>query len=583
MQRVFVQIVAFVTCAVQFLCNFVGLVPAGKSSLQTDLDTLFSPIKMASTVYILDPRSYTEDEQAMLAFLQGIAAQDEASIFFEEYESHRQVLERFRQAHPEIGFVTSVVDPWELVDLFKDKFDGRFVTFGAAEKGDPTIIMASNLASTQGYLGVPASLREQALAHGLTQVRDLREIKGSFAEKQQVILNECYDQFRTRRILMHINANDFWGRDVGIAQGALFFFTREAVSDFAHCFEERALRDSVFAWADPAARLLGFWEDGDETLFINAVSVAGKSVSPVHELQNSSFLLAMGDCGPLVQPGTPEPSPSNDKHTICFYVTDGDNLGAVIKKGGVCAQYPHMMGPRSASGDDFPIAYTNNPLIGYLQPAAAAYFYDNDDPLGLGAHDSYIAGLSGLGACHTFQLPKKNLRDHAKMSAQAMEKTDMHVFTTEEEYLFNPFWWLYPKRVIDEFAKYDTIHGAFIQLNPHHYSGGLGCVVWSSNGKPWIGVRTVLWSPDGDRDSVTQEWLDGFVDSINRRSANTSCIGGYSVIAIHPWSITYASLQYIVSKLDPSRVQIVSPDTLVQMVTENVPHKNALPPLVKAY
>jgi hypothetical protein len=375
---------------------------------------------------------------------------------------------------------------------------------------------------------------------------------------------------------MHVTPKAVFGRDIGISQGALFLFTRELMNTPNLYKEERAFRNRVFHWADPAAKVFGFWADADETVFINALSMEGKSVSPTTDLANSSFMLSLGDCGQLTQPNY-DSTPTEGKHTICFYVTDGDNLNGVVGSGGACAPYESMLRLRKESGDTFPFAYTTNPSLGYLQPLTAEYLNSNDDLFGLGARDSYIAGTSGLGACHTFQIPKNNLKDFAKMTAESIEKMDIHIFTSAEEILFNPLMSLHSKKVIDEFAQYDAIRGAFIQVSPWHYSGGKGRVYWSSNGKPWIAVRTTLWGKGGNRESVNEKWLDGFVKSLNRRTTNTSSISGYTVISIHPWSMSYKDIQYIVSKMDSNRVQVVSPNELLQMVTERVPHRNRKP------
>jgi len=566
-----------------FIGGLLGRVQKGEFSENNDPAKMIAPSPLAETVYVLNRADYTREQLSMLVFLQGVVNRYEAALFIDDGRIHHEVVERYKQMHPAQKFVYDVTDPWALVGLFADKFGGAFVTYGTLEEADPTVIMASNLASADGVLGVPEALRDEALAHGLTELRDLRVIGGTYAERQQAILDECMDKFRTKRILMHINPKELMGRDIGIAQGALFFFMHDTKSDPVNAPEERVFRSKIFRWADPAAKVLGFWADKDETVFINSLSVEGKTVSPAQDFGNSSFISALGEFGEIKQPKYKGPHPVTGKHTICFYVTDGDNLTGIINNGGVCAPYDRFVKLRRESGDAFPFAYTTNPMMWCLQPATAEHLSGKSELYGLGPNDSYMAGTSGIGACHTFQIPERNLKDYARITAESMDKMDLHIFTSAEELKFNPFMGLYSKRVIDEFAQYDAIHGAFIQVSPWHYSGGLGRVYWSSNGKPWIAVRTTIWGKDGERKNVTPEWLDGFAASLNKRSKNTSAIDGYSMISIHPWSMSYADIQYIVARLNLDDVQIVSPEILLQMVKAYVPRKNRYPYIEKAF
>mgnify|MGYP002520193158 CR=1 FL=1 len=73
-----------------------------------------------------------------------------------------------------------------------------------------------------------------------------------------------------------------------------------------------------------------------------------------------------------------------------------------------------------------------------------------------------------------------------------------------------------------------------------------------------------------------EEWLKEQADIINSYPADMETINGYSVINVHPWSISIENLSYFVSQLDED-VQLVTLDELLTLVENNVPHETATP------
>ncbi|MDR3313701.1 MAG: hypothetical protein LBS96_04500 [Oscillospiraceae bacterium] len=582
MQRIFAIVLTFVTMLTNGLFGFFGLVRPG-STVNGELDLLFRPVAAAGTVYVIDRAQLSAEEYEATVFLQGVTAQKEAAIYVTEAGLRNTFLENYQLQYnsQNVQFDSSITEFWALVEHFKEAFGGKFVTYGStADANDPTICMAATIAGADGIPGIPASLREAALAHGLTEVRDLREVTGSFAEKQRKIFLEYKDKLANKRVLGHYSNQSVQGRDFCIAQGAFQFYTHDLGSDTLHFVEDRAFRHEVFAWADSSALMIGFWGTDDEGAFIKDISHYGKTILPART-PNGSTQFALGGPATLTQPtrAAEKSTTAEGKHTIALYLTDGDNLAWVEGSGGVCAPYNTMLGPRRASGDTFKMSFSVSPLLHTMMPMVSAYYYDNNDNYGMGLYDEYIGSVGGNSNMYTTQFPAQTLKDVAKQTAQAMERMDLHVFTPMDQLLATPlmFFGVGTQRVINEFSQYETIRGGLWQLDPPHYNGGGGTVYWSSNGKPWITVRTSLWAPDDSHDTCTPEWLESLAEEINNRSRDTHKIDGYTVIAIHPWSIYYEDVQYFVRQLDPEKVQIVSAEELVDLVAENVPHRFAVP------
>jgi hypothetical protein len=75
---------------------------------------------------------------------------------------------------------------------------------------------------------------------------------------------------------------------------------------------------------------------------------------------------------------------------------------------------------------------------------------------------------------------------------------------------------------------------------------------------------------------MTKEWLDEQAATVNGYPADINSINGYSVINIHPWTVSIENLSYFVSQLDDG-VEVISADELIAAVTANVPHETAKP------
>ena len=75
---------------------------------------------------------------------------------------------------------------------------------------------------------------------------------------------------------------------------------------------------------------------------------------------------------------------------------------------------------------------------------------------------------------------------------------------------------------------------------------------------------------------ITEEWLREQAEIVNSYPADIKSIDGYSVINIHPWTISIDDLSYFVSQLDED-VELVTLDELLTMVEKNIPHETAVP------
>ena len=153
------------------------------------------------------------------------------------------------------------------------------------------------------------------------------------------------------------------------------------------------------------------------------------------------------------------------------------------------------------------------------------------------------------------------------MTAKAMQDSDLRVvclldngaLTENKEYTEDR---------LSSYAKFDTIEGGIWELDPDRYGSGRGKIFYAC-GKPFVWVRFTMWHPSCNEACVTREWPDGIADAINAMPIAPDREEGYSVVNVHPWTISAESLNYVVSRLS-DRVELVYADELIRLVQQNV-------------
>ena len=565
------QIFAFILDGLfSISCIFMPIARWGTPSVDSVAD-IFYPVALSETVLLVDPAGLSRDEFDMLVSLQGITARDgEASIYLMMHTYHRYI-EAYRAANPAQRFEEFTGSVWDLVGRFADEIPGRgFVAYNPpGNSQNPGINMAATIAAAEGWLGVPDSLVGQAQAAGLVLKRDLRGMRGSYANQQLQIFREFRGQLNNAMVV-HQPPDNSALRDFGIAQRALTFFalcnTDGNTMEYAR---EQRLFWNVASWLRPNASVFGVWGMAGELPFVRKLSRASLHVLPADHLRNGSTLMGFAATEAIRQPYVNREivaRPGN--HYIALMLSDGDNIQWLVGN----AFFNGFIYDRLQTDDTFPISLTYAPLMAQLYPFVVQYHYSLLTP-GL----QMICGVSGLGYMNVTMAPASTRRAYARLTAEAMEMADLRVMQLLDDISLVPGLiggWpprLRGNRIVNEFAAHDAIHGGIWYMDPGRYESGRGRVYRSSNDKVFVTNRLSFWSPDGtyDGSSVTPEWIQGFADTINALPRDPSRAEGFSVINIHPWSIRYHHVQELVSLLD-DHVVLLSAEEFVALAAENL-------------
>jgi hypothetical protein len=226
---------------------------------------------------------------------------------------------RLLAGHPELR-TPGTFGPWELVDRYAKRgiikgyilyrLDQSRGESNAYRPGmDCSVNVATSLAGVLGGIIVGEALQDQAKAHGLKLLLDVRD-------KTQTWCFHTYQGQFNRRILCTQDPRKPHVRDLAIAQRAFTVYGKDEPTSAA------------MAWLEPLSPILG-WNGGDEFATTDLSSRFGHIQTATDWCMNLPVLMA----------GTAEPEPPKAKglnpeavdwddrrSAVSFVGTDGDNV-----------------------------------------------------------------------------------------------------------------------------------------------------------------------------------------------------------------------------------------------------------------
>lgn len=442
----------------------------------------------------------------------------------------------------------------EAAGLFLPEFCGLAVFDLGAD--DVSVNLAATVCAAEDLLGVPRGLL--GLVPGTKIVFDAADIRGSNTGRQREIFLRFRDRLDRRGLVHQVVRGDDYHlelRDFAIAKRYFTFYTGESE-------EELAFRREVLAWAERNIPVYGW--TSDEIGFVRSISEFGNYVIPMDWSSNHSYF-GSDEAVPVRQTADPPRALTPGKHYLTIVVSDGDNVQWLERNFATTGHF----GQRMRSPHAYPLTWTVAPSMSVLCPEVLRYIYAH------AKHDYFITGVSGVGYTNTMTYPRAHLPRYAELTRGAMKTADLHYLCMLDNLATAENREEVTAR-LDEFAKYDEIGGGIWELDPDRYESGRGRVFFSSNGKPFVSVRLSLWHPSNNPENVTDEWLRGYAERINRMPVCPDSIDGYTVLNVHPWTVNIGQLDRLVSMLS-DRVEILNARDFLEGVKHNVPHEYACP------
>jgi len=554
----FESITAFFISIILALMSFCTPAPPKAENLEDiqALADIFREYDLCETVYVLNSSSFSSEEEKMTAiFLQGLVAKKSPQIFITSSSLDNTYLEAIEDRGSVISYTDENGDSWTLEGLLK-KFSSYITDSGyllySLTSSDEGLNIAANYATLEGWLPVTKALEDMAINAGLTKKTDISE--DEYNVYYQWKFFEKNKKHFTKTAVVHQSRNATGLRDLAIQQGFYTFFTDENSTD------ELLFRKRVLSYFGDNTHVLG-WTN-DEVPFVTGLSKEGNMISPSDHSHNNSILASI-TCEMPVQKAVKNTYTDGTKHYAALVMSDGDNM-QWIQNG-----YAEYFG-KLALKQQFPVTWSFPPMLQDFSPVTAKTVYEN-----AGEKDYFMSGVSGAGYMHPTEYSKKALTGFTDKTAAAMAASNMEYVQILDKT---------PEDIFDEFrltnslkyyTRYDNIKGGIISLDPDRYAGGGGKIYFVDD-KPFMTYRMSLWHPSNNMSEVTKEWLKEQADIVNSYPADINSIDGYSVINIHPWTISTESLRYFVSCLNENIV-LVTVEEMMEMISTNLPHENAEP------
>ena len=304
----------------------------------------------------------------------------------------------------------------------------------------------------------------------------------------------------------------------------------------------------------------------DELGTVTAASRAGGAVVASDWASNLDVLSSF-DVQALAQrrppPPPPQPQPQQPQqpaaHTVCFLMSDGDNVQFLL--GGFATGAQWFGSPARGS---VPMGWTLSAATADLAPIVPHLLYANAS-----AVDGFVGGVSGAGYFYPDEVlaggGAARLAGLAALTAGAMAKADL--------------------RVLNVLARGDGVSAAAAEsllAQPQiealvwypfaDYSGLRGAISWSSAGKPVIGGRFNLWGNGSDPAGPTFKNVSGLAAALLSQARDPASPAGYSLVPVHAWSHSVGDVAQVMElvRAGGGGVEAVTPEEFVQRVVANV-------------
>jgi len=410
-----------------------------------------------------------------------------------------------------------------LINHFKDSISGYILCDAASTSANVAISMASVL---NGIVLTTADTTTLAPL-GLNLLLDAR------GKDENWVLANYGSQLSTNIVTVQNIDRLSSLSDYSIFAGALQFWVTDASNSLINTAFNRMKMD---------ATVMGFGPDEYNTVY--KLSQYSLAMNASDWCQNLSVLTNI-PVNSFAQKTPLQPYQSiNNKHTVCFVFTDGDNIQWLD---GDAASSTRWIS--NANTSQINLGWTMSPALSELAPPVLKYFYDKA-PNTLTGRSYFVAGPSGRG--YNFPGVFPQLDSETVVLNNYMIKSDLHIVNILD--VDNS------TVSISKFLDKSNIDALFY-YKYSNYSGLNGQISWYNN-KPSIGGRYNLW--DGIH-STTQ-----VAQLVNNLPTNINSSAGYSLIPVHAWSMTVDSVIACINKLDTSKVRVVCPDEFVWLIKQNI-------------
>jgi len=431
----------------------------------------------------------------------------------------------------------------KIIETYSNNFPGLLKFFAKRLNGyilcDPKMASSNVAASLSGILNavaIPTDIEQTAIAAGLTKVLDV-------TGKNEAWLLANYSNVLNKDVAFFQSLDSWLGLvDYTAYTGGVRFYDPSITG---------TLSESVYSFLNPGAMFYGWWvsEDGS----VGKLSQKSFKIIPCGGLKNLATLTNIDvPIKKQKEAVTPYKVVPN-VHTVCFVISDGDNIAWVAGAG-----YWDAWIWKNDNQSRLKLGFTLSPALAELTPLI---YNDLINGLQTTPEGRNIAVASPSGTGYYFPSLSPNQPFHCEQLNKLMKKADMSIVNVidNDNGSHNP----------NEYLKQSNIDALFFYTYGAQYTGMNGKISWYK-GKPSIGGRFTFWGNSDDRSPETQDRVaQSLANTLNSQSTSIYTEGGYSLVPVHIWTENPTDVLNLISKLGP-KVRVVAPDEFVWLIKKNL-------------
>lgn len=582
-------------------------------SAYTGTEYYFENFKTAKTLYVIGSgdSDMTIPERFCALGLQGIVAgQGESQIaVVYNLDSYNQWLKELEDTYNiELVYVHSL---WDLIDQFKSYIkDSHYVSYAFFNEAKPdtgtigelaSYANACTIAGQEGWLPIDSNLATKAQEHGLTQATAtaysaLQGGDASLGDATQFEEYDIADHYGwgegklNKDMMIVLGARDYNMRDVGIANGCLFF-TNNMERNLNILVEELNPNAVILGWVDSAGTSERINLDNPIVATLNQLGVV---IVPTDHANNISVYAGLDKSNFKQTPALSNARTDTDKVHYATLIMEGGTSYSFVERGFVQTQahLPFTYWNNDARGT-IPMGWTLTPIMTDMSPLILNYLYKTAT-----VNDQFVASLSGIGYNYSNILGTDMedltargplLQEHYKRTAEYMQGANMEYITIMESAPIEDA--TTRATQLSYYSEPAGIKGGFLYyLNGTGYvttnTNEPGAIYWSNN-KPFVNLRDCLsYSVDTSLSYYQSKGIDVKSQSernkllqemawrLNNRTKDATTIDGYSAINVYHWAFSYNDCVTLSKMLDDD-VVLVTPGEFLELIQKKVAKTDA--------
>ena len=506
-------------------------------------------LNSSSLLYVYNTDSSTQDDAFTIEMLQGYLSQTSPQIYHYSvsnsapYDLWVNISAQlfsiqldytyFNNMKGLVQKYQSIYQGYVLVDLSDNSTN---IAIAALAAGNPWLVVTTKNQPLAVSLGLPLKydLRGKTLSWAL-QTFNINSYSTTVTVLQEASKYNCMGDFS-----VSMKALQWWQDDITSS------LSQQIWNNLVPPF-------SMFGWGP------------DEYNTVNKVSQQG-GFTIASDWASNLDIFANYDIPQFTQ-SSPSPSAKskvNNVHTVCFLMSDGDNIQWILDS---FATNPTWWG--SPDRGYVPLGWTLSPSLADVAPVTMAYLYNGTLDTTKPYRNVFVGGVSGVGYFYPDSDPDlTTLNKVTSLTAGYMNKADMNIVTVlshGEGYSTDA--------IPQAYLQHDTIQAIFWE-NFDDYSGMHGNITFINN-KPVIGGRFNLWGNGNNPSGPTFKNVTGLINSILTLPRDPTSSNGYTLVPVHAWSHNVTDVRTVMEGLyaaAPNEIEVLPPDEFVQRIIANVVH-----------